>query len=238
MTRCVTAMQNFPSWDSLYEEWDTCVDIYNDWRYVEVARSNWRFTSPDTELQEAWDEQPSVYAVPWLEATDADLPVPCLLRRAVDTSAAKSDADWRTAVESLVLAAECGALPRLARSARRRGALPVDVGPTLKAKIRDSKPYTAFVDAVVDACRSPRAVSLGTTKYAIEEKRNMENPRWVTITLTAWFRDPDFDARMDKWAEMRNIVDGYTARLMHGDDKDEMLDIDSRFFISMGSKYD
>lgn len=148
------------------------------------------------------------------------------------------DTDWCTAVKSLVLVAECDVQLCPARSARRRGTPPVDVGPSLKAKIRDSKSYKAFVNAVVDACRSPRAVRLGTTKYAIEEKRNVENPRWVTITLTAWFRDPDFDARMDKWAEMRNIVDGYTARLMHGDDKDEMLNIDSRFFISMGSKYD
>ena len=238
MTRCVTAMQNFSSRDTLHGEWNVYVDISNERRSVEVARSNWRFPSPDTELQEARDEQLSAYAVPWLEASDADLPVPRLLRRTVDTPAAKIDMAWRTAVESLVLAAECDVQLRPARSVRRRGTPPVDVGPSLKAKIRDSKPYKAFVDAVVDACRSPRAVSLGTTKYAIEEKRNVENPRWVTITLTAWFRDPDFDARMDKWAEMRNIVDGYTARLMHGDDKDEMLDIDSRFFISMGSKYD
>lgn len=118
------------------------------------------------------------------------------------------------------------------------GCPPVDVGPSLQAKIHDSKPYKAFVDAVVEACRSPRAASLGTTKYTIEEKRNVENPRWITITLTAWFQDPDFAARMDKWTEMRNIVDDYTAQLMAGDDKAEMLDIDSRFFISMGSKYD
>ena len=237
MTRCVTAMRNFPPWGSLYSECDICVNISNEGRSIEAARGNWIFALSGIKLQEMREKQLSVYAVPWLEAADADLPVPRLVR-AVRLPMAESDADWRATVAFPAKGAEYDAPPRPARSARRRSAPPVDVGPYLKAKIRNNKAYKAFVDAVVDACRSPRAVSLGTTRYAIEEKRDVENPRWVTITLTAWFRDPDFDARMDKWTEMRNIVDGYTAQAMDGDDKAEMLDINSRFFISVGSKYD
>lgn len=160
-------------------------------------------------------------------------------RGITEPPAVAGDEHWQaTAVAALAAAIESALASSAALQTLGGNAPPVDVGPSLKAKVRNNKAYKAFVDAVVDACRSPRAVSLGTTRYAIEEKRDVENPRWVTITLTAWFRDPDFDARMDKWTEMRNIVDGYTAQAMDGDDKAEMLDINSRFFISVGSKYD
>lgn len=118
--------------------------------------------------------------------------------------------------------------------ARRRGAPPVDIGPSLKAKIDGSASYRGFVSAVVDACRSPRAAGLEIRKCAIEEERDMENPRWITIILTVWFRSTDLDTRMGAWREIRNIVDSYTAPLQSGDDISAMRDIDRRFFIGLG----
>ena len=111
---------------------------------------------------------------------------------------------------------------------------PVDVGPLLRAKARDNKSYKAFLDAVVDACLSPPAARLGVTRCAIEEERDLENPRWVTMTLTVWFGSADITTRLDAWRKMRDIVDGRTEPLRNGDDKFRMRDIDSRFFISMG----
>ena len=113
------------------------------------------------------------------------------------------------------------------------------MGPALRGKIHDNAAYKRFVDSVLKACRSPRAVGLGIVRYAIDEDRNVECPRRVTMTLTVWFSNPDLWARIDAWAEMRDIVDEHIAPLLSGDGGgDEMGDIDSRFFISMGSRYD
>lgn len=111
---------------------------------------------------------------------------------------------------------------------------PVDVGPLLRAKAQDDKSYGAFLDAVVDACQSPRAARLGVTRCAIEEERDLENPRWVTMTLTVWFGSADIATRLDAWRKMRSIVDGRTEPLRNGDDKLRMRDIDNQFFIIMG----
>ena len=111
----------------------------------------------------------------------------------------------------------------------------VEVGTALRGKIRDNAAYKRFVDAVIGACRSPRAIALGIVQYAIDEDRNVECPRWVTMTLTVWFSNLDLGARISAWAEMRDIVDEHIAPLLNGDGcEDEMSDIDSRFFISMG----
>ena len=169
-------------------------------------------------------------------------------RRITGPPAPASDAYWQAAVAAALAAATGSALAALAarqalaQPAARRppggGAPPVDVGPSLRAKAQDDKSYKAFLDAVVDACQSQPAARLGVTRYAIEEERSLENPRWVTITLTVWFSSADITARMDAWTKMRRIVDGRTEPLRNGDDKLRMRDIDSRFFISMGSKYD
>ena len=110
----------------------------------------------------------------------------------------------------------------------------VAVGPTLGAKARDDRSYRAFLDAVVDACRSPRAARLGVTRCAIEEERDIERPRWVAITLTVWFDSADIAALLDAWRKMRGIVDEHTEPLRNGDDGPRMRDIDSRFFIILG----
>ena len=125
------------------------------------------------------------------------------------------------------------------RISGRSGAAPdVEVGPALRGKIRDNAAYKRFVDAVLGACRSPRAVGLGIVRYVIDEDRDMGCPRWVTMTLTVWFSNPDLGARIDAWAEMRRIVDEHIAPLLSGDGSgDEMTDIDSRFFISMGRRH-
>ena len=123
-------------------------------------------------------------------------------------------------------------------SDRSSAAPDVEVGAALRGKIRDNVAYKRFVDAVLGACQSPRVIGLGIERYAIDEERNMENPRRVTITLTVWFSNPDLGARISAWAEMRRIVDEYIAPLLNGNGgEDEMSDIDSRFFISMGGRH-
>ena len=72
------------------------------------------------------------------------------------------------------------------------------------------------------------------TKCAIEEERDTENPRWVTITLTVWFNSADLAARLDAWRGMRAIVDDHTEPLRNGDDGPCIRYIDSRFFTSFG----
>ena len=109
---------------------------------------------------------------------------------------------------------------------------PVDVGPSLAARMRASAAHASFVGAVLLACRSPRAARLGIARYAIDEERDAESPRWTTIALTAWFTGRDLDARMGAWAELRRIVDERIVPLRDGGGG-EMRDIDSRFFISM-----
>lgn len=110
----------------------------------------------------------------------------------------------------------------------------MDVGPTLGAKARDDRSYRAFLDAVVDACRTPRAACLGVTRCAIEAERDIERPRWVTITLTVWFDSADIAVRLDAWRKMLGIVDEHTEPLRNGGDGPKMRDIDSRFFIVLG----
>ena len=129
----------------------------------------------------------------------------------------KNDAEWQEVVALLNAAAP-----------------DVDVGPSLAAKMHTSTAHERFVDAVIQACRSQRAARLGIVKYTIDEERDAESPRWITIALTAWFADQDLDARMAAWAELRHIVDEYIVPLRDSDSSGEMQDIDSRFFISMG----
>lgn len=123
-----------------------------------------------------------------------------------------------------------------ARCVDNEGIRPISVavGPTLGAKARDDRSYRAFLDAVVDACRTPRAARLGVARCAIEEERDIERPRWVTITLTVWFDSADMAARLDAWRKMRGIVDEHTEPLRNGGDGPRMRDIDSRFFIVLG----
>ena len=123
-----------------------------------------------------------------------------------------------------------------ARCVDNEGIRPISVavGPTLGAKARDDRSYRAFLDAVVDACRTPRAARLGVARCAIEEERDIERPRWVTITLTVWFDSADIAARLDAWRKMRGIVDEHTDPLRNGGDGPRMRDIDSRFFIVLG----
>ena len=109
---------------------------------------------------------------------------------------------------------------------------PVDVGPSLAARMRASAAHASFVGAVLLACRSPRAARLGIARYAMDEERDAESPRWTTIALTAWLAGGDLDARMGAWAELRRIVDERIVPLRDGGGG-EMRDIDSRFFISM-----
>ena len=113
------------------------------------------------------------------------------------------------------------------------GAAPgVDIGPLLAARMRASVAHARFVDAVIRACRSPRAARLGIAKCTIEEDLDLESPRWITITLTAWFTGKGLDARLAAWSELRHIVDERIVPLRDGGGG-EMRDIDSRFFISM-----
>lgn len=112
--------------------------------------------------------------------------------------------------------------------------LPVEIGPSLGAKASSDGAYGRFVDAVVDACRSPRAARLGMTKCAMEERRDLESPDWITVTLAVWFSERDFDAKMDAWADIRDIVDACTAPLREGAHADGIRDICGRFFIRPG----
>ena len=157
-------------------------------------------------------------------------------RRIAEPPAATRDAHWQATVSAAALAAAIGSALASSAALQAHGsnAPPVDVGPLLRAKARDNKSYEAFLDAVVDACQSPPAARLGVTRCAIEEERDLESPRWVTMTLTVWFGSADITTRLDAWSKMRSIVDGRTEPLRNGDDKFRMRDIDSRFFISMG----
>ena len=151
---------------------------------------------------------------------DLDPPLHAFSRRIVD------DAEWSEAVASLVQAAVPGAVPA------------VEVGAALRKRIRSSDAHKRFVDAVLLACRSPRAEGLGITRYTFDEDYNIEKPRWVTLTLTVWFSERSIDAKMDAWREMRRIVDGYIVPLRDGDGGGgELRDIDGRFFISMGTRH-
>lgn len=146
---------------------------------------------------------------------------------------------WHVPSRHIVSNAEWRELVALLERITGRGAAPaVEIGPALKAKICSSNSHKRFVEAVIQACQSSRAAQLGVTKYMIDEDYNVEKPQWVTITLTVWFSDRDLAARMDAWGEMRRIVDKYIVPLCDGEGGgNEMRDIDSRFFISMGSRY-
>ena len=185
------------------------------------------------------EERPPARTVPRFDNALADFVAARATRRAVKPCPAERDAHWHAAVAAaaLSLAAGSALVSLAARPASHRDALLVDVGPSLRAKARADESYRAFLDAVVGACRSPRAARLGVTRCEIEEERDMENPRWITITLTVWFRSTDFEDRMDAWREMRCIVDDCTESLRNGDDGSRMRDIDDRFFISLGLQH-
>ena len=151
-------------------------------------------------------------------------------RRRADPCAVLDDdaaAAYRVAVRALCLSLRTAAAPRPAPP-------PVEIGPSLGAKASSDGTYRKFVDTVVDACRSPRATRLGVTRCAMEEKRDLESPDWITVTLAVWLSDRDFDAKMDAWSEIRDIVDARTAPLREGAHADGMRDIYGRFFISLG----
>lgn len=151
---------------------------------------------------------------------DLDPPLHANPHRIVD------EVEWREAIASFVQAAVHGAVPA------------VEVGAALRKRIRSSDAHKRFVDAVLLACRSPRAEGLGITRYRFDEDHNIEKPRRVTLMLTVWFSERSLDAKMDAWGEMRRIVDGYIVPLRDGDDGGaEMRDIDRRFFISLGTRY-
>ena len=127
----------------------------------------------------------------------------------------------------------------MGKNGSQRAAPAVEVGAALRERIGADDAHKRFVDAVLLACRSPRAKGLGITRYRFDEDYNIEKPRWVTLTLTVWFSERSLDAKMDAWGEMRRIVDGYIVPLRDGDDGggDEMRDIDRRFFIDLGTRY-
>lgn len=110
----------------------------------------------------------------------------------------------------------------------------VKVGAPLKAKMSEKMAYREFVRAVIKACQSNQAAALGIEKCTISEEQDVESPRWVTVTLRAWFSDSDLQRKLDSWSELRRVVDGYTAPLKDGPHKDEILEINDRFFITMG----
>ena len=205
-----------------------------------AVRIDWK-PMPDLHgsQESSGEERLPARAVPLFDNALADFVAARATRRAVEPSPAERDAHWHAVVTAAALSLAAGsAFPSLAaRQASHRDALPVDVGPSLRAKARGDKSYKAFLDAVVGACRSPRAARLGVTRCEIEEERDMENPRWITITLTVWFRGTDLAARMDAWREMRSIVDKRTEPLRNGDDGSRMCDIDDRFFISLGLQH-
>ena len=82
---------------------------------------------------------------------DLDLPRHANPHRIVD------GVEWREAVASHVQAALQGAVPA------------VEVGAALRKRIRSSDEHKRFVDAVLLACRSPRAEGLGITRYRFDE---------------------------------------------------------------------
>lgn len=133
-----------------------------------------------------------------------------------------NNAEWAEMVALLYKAAQPGAVPD------------VEVGAALRERVSGSAVYERFVDAVIRACRSPRATRLGVEKYTIDERS--EGSQWTPITLTVWFSDRGIDAKIDAWGEMRRIVDERIVPLRDGGG-DEMRGIDSRFFISLGSRY-
>ena len=92
----------------------------------------------------------------------------------------------------------------------------MEVGEALRAKIGADDAHKRFVDAVLQACRSPQAAKLGVERYTIEE-RGARDSRWTPITLTVRFSDRDIDSKLDAWSEMRHIVDGYIVPLRDGE---------------------
>ena len=244
MTPCLTsyvaAVRHYPSWGEVRPDCRACVSdatvvglgtaVYADWKpRPDLHRSQ----------ESSGEERPLARAAPRFDNTLADFVAARATRRSAEPSPAESDAHWHAVVAAAALSLAAGSTfaSLAARPATHRDALPVDVGPSLKAKARGDKSYRAFLDAVVGACRSPRAARLGVTRCEIEEERDMEHPRWITITLTVWFRSTDLAARMDAWREMRGIVDKRTEPLRNGDDGSRMRDIDDRFFISLGLQH-
>ena len=228
-------------WGELRPDCRDCVSDASTMVSGTAVYLDWNFTTALNRLQESTREgRPPARIVPRLNTAHADFLAVLTPRSAVESSPAENNAHWHAAVEAAAaaaLAAEPACVSFAARPASRRDALPVDVGPSLRGKARDDESYKEFLDAVVGACRSPRAARLGVTRCEIEEERDMENPRWITITLTVWFRSTDFEARMAAWREMRCIVDDCTESLRNGDDVSRMRDIDDRFFISLGLQH-
>lgn len=233
-------MRHSPLWGELRPGCDVCVSDATVVGPGTAVHADWKLLLDLPRSRKSQDEErPPARTVPRFDNELADFVAARATRRAVKPSPAESDARWNAAVTAAALSLVAGSAfaSLAARQSGHRDALSVDVGPSIRAKARGDKSYSAFLDAVVDACRSPPAARLGVARCEIEEERDMENPRWITITLTVWFRGTDLAARMDAWREMRRIVDKRTEPLRNGDDGSRMRDIDDRFFISLGLQH-
>lgn len=225
LTSSVATIRHSSSWDESRSECSVCTSdgIIEKTSLAEHVGS--QKTVRETHLLN--------YISSLLEASKADFTVLESLQRTGKHPPVESNAAWHELVATFYQAGMYDVTSPVIL-ALRRGEPPIDMDMSTKAKILNDKSYKVFIDAVVDACRSNRAVSLGVTKCAINEEQDIESPRWITTTLTVWFDTADFTSRMDAWGKMRKIVDDYTEPLRTGDDMSRMRDIDSRFFIGLG----
>ena len=106
------------------------------------------------------------------------------------------------------------------------------IGDALEGKVRAGGAYREFVAAVVSACSSPAAEPLEITEYSLDEKRDLENPRWLKVILQVGFADGDFDSKRARRIRLRGMINERIRGARLGSDAPEAInDLIGRFFI-------
>ena len=106
------------------------------------------------------------------------------------------------------------------------------IGAALEGKVRAGGAYREFVAAVVSACSSSAAEPLEITEYSLDEKRDLENPRWLKVILQVDFADGDFDSKRARRIRLRGMINERIRGARLGSDAPEAInDLTGRFFI-------
>ena len=110
----------------------------------------------------------------------------------------------------------------------------IRVDRALEGKIRTNRAYREFASAIESACGSTEAESLGITGYALDEKRDFENPQWLKVKLHVQFASGSFEEKRDRRNRLRAIIDGRIADTRRRSSRPELIDgISGRFFITV-----
>lgn len=104
----------------------------------------------------------------------------------------------------------------------------------LASKIRADPAYREFASAIESACGSTEAESLGITGYAMDEKHDFENPKWLKVKLHIQFASGSFEEKRDRRNRLRAIIDGRIAGARRRSSRPKLIDgISGRFFITV-----